>query len=187
MKAMVIFVCSICKSDYTFFRFWYFSDDFEMFYICRKYAEKVELPAYHPYQYLELEPGINAGEDSPYLVITAIFLHLRFLSFFISFCPPCHHHHRSLSLSLEGGVSSSGVWINFPPLSVPRLCDGYATLKKQLIEEHEYAIELERRRLLELQLTPKRQMPQPETGNRIDELNIPEGENKKDYSIISQK
>lgn len=70
---------------------------------------------------------------------------------------------------------------------MPRLCDGYATLKKQLIEEHEYAIELERRRLLELQLTPKRQMPQPETGNRIDELNIPEGENKKDYSIISQK
>ncbi|XP_073103587.1 zinc finger CCCH domain-containing protein 18 isoform X3 [Elaeis guineensis] len=83
----------------------------------RKYAEKMELPGYHSYQHLEMDPGINA---------------------------------------------------------VPRLCDGYGPSKKQLIEEHEYAIELERRRLLELQLTTKQLMPQPDTGNRIDELNVPE-------------
>lgn len=80
----------------------------------RKHAEKMEIPAYYPFQYLEIDPAINA---------------------------------------------------------VPRSCDGSGVLKKQLIEEHEYAIELERRRLLELQLTLKQPVSQP--GYRMDELNVP--------------
>ncbi|KAG1366967.1 zinc finger CCCH domain-containing protein 18 [Cocos nucifera] len=47
--------------------------------------------------------------------------------------------------------------------AVSKVSHGYSPLKKQLIEEHEYYIELERRRLLKLQLLLERPMPQPGT------------------------
>ena len=72
-------------------------------------------------------------------------------------------------------TSSSKIWINSPPLSVSRVCHDSSPLKRQLIEEHEYAIELERRRLLNLQLLPELPMPQSNGCHRIVEQNIPEG------------
>ncbi|XP_073105713.1 zinc finger CCCH domain-containing protein 18 [Elaeis guineensis] len=58
--------------------------------------------------------------------------------------------------------------------AVSRVCHDSSPLKRQLIEEHEYAIELERRRLLNLQLLPELPMPQSDGCYRIVEQNIPE-------------
>ncbi|KAJ9686868.1 hypothetical protein PVL29_015638 [Vitis rotundifolia] len=53
--------------------------------------------------------------------------------------------------------------------SIPRVCDNSRLLRKQqLMEEHEQALELERRRLSELQLTPK--STHPYFGYSMDEF-----------------
>lgn len=53
--------------------------------------------------------------------------------------------------------------------SIPRVCDNSRLLRKQqLMEEHEQALELERRRLSELQLTPK--TAHPYFGYSMDEF-----------------
>ncbi|XP_043691608.1 zinc finger CCCH domain-containing protein 18-like isoform X2 [Telopea speciosissima] len=57
--------------------------------------------------------------------------------------------------------------------SMPRICDNSRLIRKQLMEEHEQALELERRRLTELQLAPK-QLTQPYFGYTMDELKLSE-------------
>ncbi|XP_042490517.1 zinc finger CCCH domain-containing protein 18-like isoform X2 [Macadamia integrifolia] len=57
--------------------------------------------------------------------------------------------------------------------SMPRICDNSRLLRKQLMEEHEQALELERRRLTELQLAPK-QLTRPYFGYSMDELKLSE-------------
>nr|DAD23607.1 TPA_asm: hypothetical protein HUJ06_025070 [Nelumbo nucifera] len=60
--------------------------------------------------------------------------------------------------------------------SMPRLCDNSRILRKQIMEEHEQALELERRRLTELQLAPKALSHQPYFGY-MDELKLSEDHN----------
>uniref|UniRef100_A0A5B7A079 Zinc finger CCCH domain-containing protein 18 n=2 Tax=Davidia involucrata TaxID=16924 RepID=A0A5B7A079_DAVIN len=58
--------------------------------------------------------------------------------------------------------------------SMPRGCDNSRLLRKQLMEEHEQALELERRRLLELQLVPKAMNHHPYFGYSMDDLKLSE-------------
>ncbi|KAK9284949.1 hypothetical protein L1049_024131 [Liquidambar formosana] len=58
--------------------------------------------------------------------------------------------------------------------SMPRVCDNSRLLRKQLIEEHEQALELERRRLSEFQLAPKPLTHHPYFGYSMDELRLSE-------------
>lgn len=58
--------------------------------------------------------------------------------------------------------------------SMPRVCDNSRLLRKQLMEEHEKALELERRRLSELQLAPKPMTHHSYFGYSLDELKLPE-------------
>ncbi|XP_021887115.1 zinc finger CCCH domain-containing protein 18 isoform X2 [Carica papaya] len=59
--------------------------------------------------------------------------------------------------------------------SMPRANDNTRLLRKQFTEEHEQALELERRRFSELQFTPK-PMPPPHSyfGYSMDELKVPD-------------
>ncbi|XP_010270170.1 PREDICTED: zinc finger CCCH domain-containing protein 18-like isoform X2 [Nelumbo nucifera] len=57
--------------------------------------------------------------------------------------------------------------------SMPRLCDNSRMLRKQMIDEHEQALELERGRLSELQLVPKALSHQPYFGF-MDDLKLSE-------------
>ncbi|KAJ4975883.1 hypothetical protein NE237_000989 [Protea cynaroides] len=59
----------------------------------------------------------------------------------------------------------------FQPM--PRVCNNSRLFRKQLIEEHEQVLELERRRLSELQLMPK-QLTQPYFGYSVDDLKLAE-------------
>ncbi|KAA8526592.1 hypothetical protein F0562_008205 [Nyssa sinensis] len=52
---------------------------------------------------------------------------------------------------------------------MPRVCDNSRLLRKQLMEEHEQALELERRHLLELQLAPKAMNHYPYFGYSMDD------------------
>uniref|UniRef100_A0A5B7C8Q2 Zinc finger CCCH domain-containing protein 18 n=1 Tax=Davidia involucrata TaxID=16924 RepID=A0A5B7C8Q2_DAVIN len=58
--------------------------------------------------------------------------------------------------------------------SMPRVCDNSRILRKQLMEEHKQALELERRRLLELQLAPKTMNHYPYFGCSMDDLKLSE-------------
>ncbi|KAF8391659.1 hypothetical protein HHK36_023966 [Tetracentron sinense] len=57
-------------------------------------------------------------------------------------------------------------------LSMLRFCDNSRLLRKQLVNEHEQAIELERLRLSELQLAPKPLIHQPYFDYSMDELKL---------------
>lgn len=59
--------------------------------------------------------------------------------------------------------------------SMPRMCDNARLLRKQLIEEHEQALEFERRRLSEMQLTTKASNQMPYFGYSVDESKHSEG------------
>lgn len=56
-----------------------------------------------------------------------------------------------------------------------RVCDNSRLLRRQLIEEHEQALELEWGHLSELQLTPKPLSRHPYFGYSMDELKFSEG------------
>eukprot|EP00262_Sarcandra_glabra_P021144 TRINITY_DN8759_c0_g1_i1.p1 TRINITY_DN8759_c0_g1~~TRINITY_DN8759_c0_g1_i1.p1 ORF type:complete len:584 (-),score=57.06 TRINITY_DN8759_c0_g1_i1:413-2164(-) len=56
---------------------------------------------------------------------------------------------------------------------VPRICDNSRLLRKQMFEEHEHVLELERRRLSELQLVPK-PLTQSYFGYPMEELKLTE-------------
>ncbi|KAF8409696.1 hypothetical protein HHK36_005775 [Tetracentron sinense] len=58
--------------------------------------------------------------------------------------------------------------------SMPRVCDNSRLLRKQLIEEHEQAIEFERRRLSELHLAHKPLTHQPYFAYSMDDLKLSE-------------
>lgn len=58
--------------------------------------------------------------------------------------------------------------------SVPRVCDNSRLLRKQLMEEHEQALELERRRLSEFQLAPKPLARHAYHGHSMDEFKLSE-------------
>jgi len=58
--------------------------------------------------------------------------------------------------------------------SVPRVYET-SVLKKQLMEEQEHALELERSRILGLQLTPKRLRPHSFFNYGIEDLKTPAG------------
>ncbi|KAJ7964708.1 zinc finger CCCH domain-containing protein 18 [Quillaja saponaria] len=60
--------------------------------------------------------------------------------------------------------------------SVPQVCDNSRLLRKQLIEEHEQALELERRRLSEFQLTYKPLSNNPYFGFSLDEWKLSEAQ-----------
>lgn len=58
---------------------------------------------------------------------------------------------------------------------VPRGCETSRLLRKQLMEEHEQGLELERMRLAELQLPRKPPVTQPYYGYSMDGLKVSEG------------
>ncbi|KAJ6674564.1 TRANSCRIPTION FACTOR C3H FAMILY-RELATED [Salix viminalis] len=58
--------------------------------------------------------------------------------------------------------------------SVPRTSDNSRLLRKQLMEEHEQALELERRRLSEFHFVPKPLTQQAYLGHYMDELKLSE-------------
>ncbi|XP_059661199.1 zinc finger CCCH domain-containing protein 18-like isoform X3 [Cornus florida] len=57
---------------------------------------------------------------------------------------------------------------------MPRVRDDSRTVRKQLFEEHEHALELERRRLSELQLASKTMNHHPYFGYSMDDVNFSE-------------
>lgn len=61
-------------------------------------------------------------------------------------------------------------------LTVPRVCNNSRLMRKQLMEEHEQALEFERRRMSEMQLTPKPLNHRHSYfGDSMDELKFSEG------------
>ncbi|XP_050207079.1 zinc finger CCCH domain-containing protein 18 isoform X2 [Mercurialis annua] len=60
----------------------------------------------------------------------------------------------------------------FHSVSVPRICDNSRLLKKQLMEEHELALEFERQRLSEFQSAPKSHNHHTYFGYSMDELKL---------------
>ncbi|KAF8414229.1 hypothetical protein HHK36_002229 [Tetracentron sinense] len=69
---------------------------------------------------------------------------------------------------------------------MPRVCDNSRLLRKQLIDEHEQAIELEMMRLSELQLAPKPLSHQSYLGYSMDELKLSEASADRMFSLADR-
>lgn len=130
---------------------------YEIFiFVCRKYTEKVQHHVCYGSQFLDAEPELHSSEFTSNKLFKFIFC---FKFCFVFMVRVVHDHVLHFNFS-----------------TVPGICENSRLLRKQFLEEHEQALELEKRRLSELEIAAAKPLSHHSYfGYSLDELKRFEG------------